>query len=233
MDIIKVKDKYEGSQKAFEIISKARLNGARVFGLATGSSPLELYKELRESSIDFLDSISINLDEYVGLSKEDQQSYWTFMCQQLFSVKPFKKSYIPNGKAKDLTAEAKRYDEIIQQYPIDLQILGIGNNGHIGFNEPKTPFTSTTHIVELTDSTIETNQRFFAKKEDVPTKAISMGIKSIMSAKKILLLAWGEAKAKAIEEMVNGPVAENMPASILQKHQEVVIILDEAAGSKL
>ncbi|MDR1473279.1 MAG: glucosamine-6-phosphate deaminase [Lactobacillales bacterium] len=233
MDIIKVKDKYKGSQKAFEIISKVHLNGARVFGLATGSSPLELYRELRESSIDFSDSISINLDEYVGLSKEDKQSYWTFMCQQLFSVKPFKKSYIPNGKAKDLAAEAKRYDEIIQQYPIDLQILGIGNNGHIGFNEPKTPFTSTTHIVELTDSTIEANRRFFAKKEDVPTKAISMGIKSIMSAKKILLLAWGEAKAKAIEEMVKGPVAENMPASILQKHQEIVIILDEAAGSKL
>ncbi|MDR0690899.1 MAG: glucosamine-6-phosphate deaminase [Streptococcaceae bacterium] len=233
MKIIKVNDKYEGSKKAFKIIEEVHLNGARVFGLATGSSPLELYKELRESSIDFTDSISINLDEYIGLSKDDKQSYWTFMCQQLFSVKSFKKSYIPNGRAKDLAAEAKRYDEIIQQYPIDLQILGIGNNGHIGFNEPKTPFSSTTHIVELTDSTIEANRRFFAEKEAVPTKAISMGIKSIMSAQKILLLAWGKAKAEAIEAMVKGPIVEDMPASILQKHQDVVFILDKAAGSKL
>ncbi|MDR1522323.1 MAG: glucosamine-6-phosphate deaminase [Streptococcaceae bacterium] len=233
MKIIKVKDKYEGSKKAFKLIKEAHLNGSKVFGLATGSTPLELYKELCESSINFLDSISINLDEYVGLSKGDKQSYWTFMYQHLFIIKPFKKSYIPNGKAVDLAAEAKRYDGVIKDNPIDLQILGIGNNGHIGFNEPKTSFALTTHIVQLTNSTIEANQRFFAKKEDVPTKAISMGIKSIMNAKKILLLAWGEIKAKAIESMIKGPVVKDIPSSILQKHQDVVVILDEAAGSKL
>jgi glucosamine-6-phosphate deaminase len=233
MKVIKVADKLEGSKKAFEILNNAHNNGAKVFGLATGSTPTELYRELRESDIDFSDAVSINLDEYVGLNEEDEQSYRTFMKEQLFAAKPFKESYVPNGKADDEQAEAKHYDAIIAEHPIDIQILGLGHNGHIGFNEPGTPFASTTHVVDLTESTIEANKRFFDKVEDVPRKAISMGIASIMGAKEIVLMAWGEDKAEAVKAMVEGPITEDFPASILQNHKDVIIIVDEAAASLL
>jgi glucosamine-6-phosphate deaminase len=233
LKIIKVKDKIEGSQKAFEIMTESMANGSKVFGLATGSTPTELYKNFRESDVDFSNMISINLDEYVGLDENDEQSYRTFMKQQLFGEKPFKMSYVPNGKASDLEEEAKRYDAIIQEHPIDIQILGLGTNGHIGFNEPGTPFESTTHVVQLTNSTIQANKRFFEKEEDVPTTAVSMGIDSIFGAKEILLMAWGEDKAPAVKAMIEGEINEDMPASILQKHNDVVVIIDEAAASLL
>ncbi|MDR3156589.1 MAG: glucosamine-6-phosphate deaminase [Lactobacillales bacterium] len=233
MKILKTEDRVKGSKKAFFEFQNAYEKGAKVFGLATGSTPIELYRELRESRMDFSNLISINLDEYVGLDGKDKQSYRTFMYEQLFCAKPFKESFVPNGKASDLVVETKRYDEILQKYPIDLQILGIGNNGHIGFNEPGTSFSSMTHIVKLTDSTIQANQHFFEKQEDVPTMAISMGIKSITDAKKILLLAWGEAKADAIKAMIEGEMTEEVPASVLQRHSDVVVIVDDAAGSKL
>ncbi|SJZ54671.1 glucosamine-6-phosphate deaminase [Pilibacter termitis] len=233
MQIIRVKDKHEGSLKAFEMIKEGIANGAKVLGLATGSTPEELYAEIRKSDLDFSEMISINLDEYVGLNEDDEQSYRTFMRQHLFDAKPFKESFVPNGKASDLEAEARHYDEIISTHPIDIQILGLGQNGHIGFNEPATPFDSTTHIVDLTESTINANKRFFDKVEDVPTKAVSMGIHSIFTAKEIILMAWGEAKADAVKAMVNGEITEEMPASILQKHENVVVIVDEEAASKL
>lgn len=233
MKIIKVKNQIEGAQIGFDIFKQALENDAKVFGLATGSTPIKLYEVLRNSDLDFSNSISINLDEYLGLSGDNPQSYRYFMTQQLFNQKPFQHSYVPDGVKTDTALATKEYDQIIDKHPIDLQLLGIGRNGHIGFNEPGTSFESKTHVVDLQPSTIEANARFFEKPEDVPTQAISMGIASVMSAKHILLMAYGESKAEAISKMINGPVTEEMPASILQKHNSVTIIVDEAAANKL
>lgn len=208
-------------------------NGAKVLGLATGSTPETLYKEMTSSDLDFSDMVSVNLDEYVGLGGDDDQSYRYFMNDQLFNKKPFKETYVPNGKAADLEAECVHYESIIDSHPIDIQILGIGQNGHIGFNEPGTPLDSLTHVVELTESTINANKRNFEKVEDVPTRAVSMGIGSIMKGKKMILIAYGEAKADAIKGMIDGPVSVDLPASALQNHPDVVVIVDEAAASKL
>lgn len=232
MTIIKVKNKQEGGKKAFELIKEAHEKGAEVFGLATGSTPETLYEELRNSRLDFTDKTAINLDEYVGLASDHPQSYYTFMKEHLFNTKPFKETHIPDGLA-DEKEEPKRYDEVIAQNPIDVQILGIGTNAHIGFNEPGTPFDSTTHKVKLTQDTIEANKRYFDSEEDVPRSAYSMGIDSIMSAKKIILMAYGENKAQAIADTVHGPITEAVPSSILQQHGDVTLILDEAAASKL
>ncbi|GCF95158.1 glucosamine-6-phosphate deaminase [Enterococcus florum] len=233
MKVIRVKDAQEGGKKAFELIKDGMANGAKVLGLATGSTPETLYQEMTASDLDFSDMTSVNLDEYVGLGGDDVQSYRYFMNDRLFNKKPFKETFVPNGKAEDLAAEAKHYDQIIAEHPIDIQILGIGRNGHIGFNEPGTSFSETTHEVELTESTIEANKRNFDKVEDVPTRAMSMGIGSIMPSKEIILMAFGEDKADAIKGMIEGPVTEEMPASVLQKHSNVTVIIDEAAASKL
>lgn len=233
MEIIRVKNADEGGKKAFELIEAAIDNGAKVLGLATGSTPETLYQNMIRSQRDYSHMISINLDEYVGLSGDDLQSYRVFMNQHLFNIKPFKESFVPNGKAGDLQAECARYDKVIAENPIDVQILGIGQNGHIGFNEPGTSFDSQTHVVELTESTINANKRFFDKVEDVPTQAISMGIGSIMKAKKIILAAYGENKADAVKGMIDGAVTEDLPASVLQNHPDVVVIVDEAAAAKI
>lgn len=233
MEVITSKDKKTASKKAFELLQEDIKNGAKVFGLATGSTPEDLYTELRHSDVDFSESISINLDEYVGLSPEDPQSYRYFMEEHLFKAKPFKKSYLPDGVAKDLDAECKHYDQIIAEHPIDSQILGIGRNGHIGFNEPGTDFGVTTHVVELTESTIEANKRYFDKVGDVPTHALSMGIASILKTKHIYLLAFGKEKAEAVKGMIEGPVTTHVPASVLQNHPNVTVILDEDAASLL
>ncbi|MBF8807419.1 MAG: glucosamine-6-phosphate deaminase [Enterococcus lacertideformus] len=233
MEIIRVNNAEEGGKKAFEIIKKGMENGAKVLGLATGSTPITLYKEMTSSDLDFSDMTSVNLDEYVGLGGSDEQSYRHFMNSQLFDKKPFKETYVPNGKAEDLEAACKEYDEIIDKHPIDIQILGIGQNGHIGFNEPGAPFDGTTSVVDLTESTINANTRFFEKAEDVPTKAVSMGIGSILKGKEIVLLAYGENKADAIKGMIEGPITPEMPASALQNHANVVVIIDDAAASKL
>ncbi|EOH88800.1 glucosamine-6-phosphate deaminase [Enterococcus villorum] len=233
MEIIRVKNAEEGGKKAFEIIKKGMENGAKVLGLATGSTPITLYKEMTSSDLDFSDMTSVNLDEYVGLGGSDEQSYRHFMNSQLFDKKPFKETYVPNGKAEDLETACKEYDDIIEKHPIDIQILGIGQNGHIGFNEPGAPFDGTTSVVDLTESTINANKRFFDKAEDVPTKAVSMGIGSILKGKEIVLLAYGENKADAIKGMIKGPITAEMPASALQNHDNVVVIIDEAAASKL
>ena len=233
MKVIRVKDANEGGQKAFEIIKDGMENGVKVLGLATGSTPETLYKEMTTSDLDFSDMTSVNLDEYVGLDGSDDQSYRYFMNDHLFNKKPFKETFVPNGKAEDLEAECKRYDEVIAEHPLDLQVLGIGRNGHIGFNEPGTPFDVTTHVVELTESTIEANKRYFDKVEDVPTHALSMGIGSIMQSKKILLMAFGTDKADAIKGMIDGEVTVDLPASVLQNHADVTVIIDEDAASKL
>lgn len=231
MEIIRLKDAQEGGKKAFELVKEEVEKDAKVFGLATGSTPETFYKELINSSLDFSDKISINLDEYIGLSGTDDQSYRYFMNEHLFNKKPFKESYVPNGKAEDLEAECRHYDQIISENPIDVQILGIGQNGHIGFNEPGTPFDTSTHVVKLTESTINANKRNFENVNDVPTHALSMGIGSIMKAKKIILLAYGKAKAEAIKGMVEGEITPDLPASVLQNHPDVVVIVDEEAAS--
>ncbi|MGX7329264.1 glucosamine-6-phosphate deaminase [Enterococcus bulliens] len=233
MKLIQVNNAVEGGKKAFELVQNAMDNGLQTMGLATGSTPETLYQEMVASDLDFSALTSVNLDEYVGLSATDSQSYHMYMHEHLFAKKPFKESYIPNGKAEDLNQECQRYEEILTNHPVDLQILGIGRNGHIGFNEPDTPFDTPTHVVELTESTIKANQRYFDKIEDVPTRAISMGIQSIMQSKAIVLLAFGKSKAQAIKGMIEGPITEDLPASVLQKHPNVTIIADEDATCEL
>ncbi|MDR2660591.1 MAG: glucosamine-6-phosphate deaminase [Lactobacillaceae bacterium] len=233
MEIKIVKDNLEGDQAAFEVFKDEYQKQANVFGLATGSTPLGLYKKIIESDLDFSDKISINLDEYVGLDANHEQSYAYFMQKNLFNQKPFKKSYIENGTAKDLDQEIIRYENIIKNNSIDLQILGLGNNGHIAFNEPGTDFNSKTHVVDLTESTIVANSRFFTDKSQVPKQALTMGLFTIMKAKKILLIAYGQNKAEAVFNAIKKPINKNVPASILQEHENVIFILDEKAASLL
>lgn len=232
IDIIVVKDAQEGGKKAFEIIKEALEEDLKVIGLPTGGTPETMYAELRASDLDFSEVVAINLDEYIGLDAAHPQSYEYFMNEHLFNEKTFKETHIPDGLAP-ADKETRRYNEVLIHNPIDLQVLGIGTNGHLGFNEPGTSFESLTEKVELTDETIEANQRFFDHVEDVPKSAYSMGLASIMSADKIVLLAYGENKAEAVANAVNGPVTKDVPASILQKHDNVVFILDEEAASQL
>ena len=169
----------------------------------------------------------------MGLTDDNDQSYHYFMQENLFRAKSFKESFLPNGLASDLQEETRRYDQVIAEHPIDFQILGIGHNGHIGFNEPGTSFDVTTHVVNWTEDTIKANSRFFDSIDDVPKQAISMGIQSIMQSKMIVLMAYGQGKADAIKQMIEGPVTEDLPASVLQKHPNVVVIVYEAAASAL
>ena len=233
MKVIRVENQVEGAKVALEILKEKLAQGAKTLGLATGSSPIEFYKQIIASDLDLSELTSVNLDEYVGLSEDNPQSYRYFMNKQLFNKKPFKESFLPNGAVADAEAEVKRYNQVLADHPVDLQILGIGTNGHIGFNEPGTSFDSTVHIVDLEQSTIEANARFFEKIEDVPTQAISMGIRNILDARSIILFAYGAPKAQAIAGTVQGQVTEVVPASALQSHKDVVIIADKEALSSL
>ncbi|ABJ56586.1 glucosamine-6-phosphate deaminase [Oenococcus oeni] len=228
-----INSQIEAGQKGLQIFKQAIQQGAQVFGLATGSTPISIYDAITQSDLDFTKFISINLDEYKGLANNHPESYHYFMNKYFFSKKPFAHSYMPNGLADDLKSETKHYDQIIEENPIDLQILGIGRNGHIGFNEPGTSFNSQTHIVNLTDNTIQANSRFFDSIDQVPKQAVSMGIASIMKSKEILIAAYGKEKAQAVKEFIEGPVTEDVPASILQKHPKVTVILDQAAAALL
>lgn len=241
MKIIKAKDYQDMSKKAANIISaQIVMKPDSVIGLATGSSPLGLYKKLVEryenDDLDFSMVKTVNLDEYKGLSGDHPQSYRYFMNQNLFNGIniQIENTHVPNGLEKDSEKAIADYMNIIHSLGgIDLQVLGIGNNGHIGFNEPGAPFEAEVICTDLTDSTIEANKRFFEKKEDVPRQAYTMGIKAIMHARKILLVASGENKAEVIAKAIYGPVTKDVPASILQLHNDVTIICDEAAASKL
>lgn len=211
-----------------------------ILGLATGSSPTSLYKRLIErqktGALSFAQATSFNLDEYVGLSGEHNQSYRYFMNENLFNHIDIDvaKTFVPNGAAKDPNAEAKRYEELIQlSGGIDLQLLGIGINGHIGFNEPLSSLASRTRVKTLTKSTIEANSRFFGADERQPTDAITMGIGTIMDAKQVVLLATGEHKADAVKGCVEGPISASCPASALQMHEHAIVVVDEAAAAKL
>lgn len=202
-------------------------------GLATGSSPLGVYEEWRKDQVDCRHVTTVNLDEYVGLSPDHPHSYHTFMQEHLFDAVDFKESYVPIGNTADPSEESDRYEALVRKLGIDIQLLGIGSNGHIAFNEPGTPFDAKTHVTELTESTRIANQRFFDRLGDVPTKAITMGIGTIMEAKKILLVASSERKAQAIRDMMEGPATTACPATILQRHADVMVVLDEEAASLL
>ncbi|WP_407887248.1 glucosamine-6-phosphate deaminase [Levilactobacillus sp. N40-8-2] len=233
MNVQIVSDKLAGGQAGFNVFQQAIDNGAKVLGLATGSTPVTIYEQLVASDLDFSQLTSVNLDEYVGLNADHPQSYHYFMQHHLFNQKPFANSYVPDGSNPDAVVATHQYDQIIAENPIDLQLLGLGQNGHIGFNEPGTDPQSTTHKVALTASTIAANARFFDDAEEVPRYAYSMGIGSILQAKQILIVAYGEAKAAAVAAMIQGPVTPDVPASYLQTHPNVHVILDEAAASQL
>lgn len=240
MKIIKVKNYEELSRTAATIIAGTILSKPDcILGLATGSSPVGTYDQLaamyEDGILDFSHVKSVNLDEYVGLDGSNDQSYRYFMNKNLFEKVDIRMeaTHVPSGAVKS-DEEAEQYDaEIKAAGGIDLQLLGIGNNGHIGFNEPLTPFTSMTHIVKLTDSTREANKRFFASIDDVPTHAVTMGIHTVMQAKSIILMAFGEGKAEIIKKTVEGRPEIAVPASLLQLHEDVELYLDEAAASKL
>lgn len=241
MRIVVVRDYEELSKKAANILaSQITLKPNSILGLATGATPVGTYRELvriaHEDDISFSEVVTFNLDEYYGLDKENDQSYYYFMMEHLFhhvNIKP-ENIHIPDGRAKDIDQECTDYEnKIARAGGIDLQLLGIGRNGHIGFNEPDVKFEAETHLVTLDGDTIEANSRFFASLEEVPRQAISMGIKTIMHSRKILLLASGEEKAEIIYNMIYGKITPELPASVLQLHPDVVVLLDEKAASLL
>ncbi len=239
LKIIYSKTKEEAGKAAANIIAKQlKVKPDSVLGLATGSSPIGMYSELitmcKNGKISFKNVKSVNLDEYVGLSPEHDQSYAYFMRKNLFDHVDInlENTNLPSGLATDPEEECKRYDEVVASMGgVDVQVLGIGNNGHIGFNEPADIFPYGTSVVELTESTINANSRFFASRDLVPTKAISMGVGQIMSAEKILLIALGEGKAEILERSLFGDVTPRVPASILRFAKDVTVVADEAALS--
>lgn len=238
MKVIITKDYEELSEKAFEVMADVLKNKPdAVLGLATGSTPIGLYKKMIEDckngGISYKAVKTVNLDEYVGLTADNDQSYRYFMRHNLLDHidVDLNNTNIENGVAPDLKKECERYDAMLDRLPRDVQVLGIGANGHIAFNEPGTPFDSKTHVVDLTENTIQMNSRFFASEADVPRRALTMGLKSIMDAKKILILAVGANKADAVKGMLDGPVDPSLPASILQGHPDCTLIADEAAAA--
>lgn len=239
MIIYEGKDYQEISEKAAQVIaSEITMKPNAVLGLATGSSPVGIYEQLvrwyKEGKLDFSQVTSVNLDEYKGLGPEDDQSYRYFMNQHLFNQVNINKerTYVPDGLEQDSEKACREYDELLQRVGRpDIQVLGIGANGHIGFNEPGEEFCKGTHCVPLTETTIKANARFFASPQDVPGEAYSMGIKNIMSARKILVIVNGEQKAEALYNIVYGPITPHVPGSILQLHDQVTVFADEAALS--
>ena len=241
MQIYRAKDYEDMSKKAANIIaSQIVLHPDCVLGLATGSTPIGAYKNLVEKyeqgDLDFSQVTTVNLDEYKGLPRENDQSYYYFMHDNLFdhvNVKP-ENTHLPDGTKEDSDEECARYEELIRTLGgQDLQLLGLGHNGHIGFNEPDAIFEKATHCVDLQESTIEANKRFFASADDVPKQAYTMGIGTIMQAKKILVVVSGEDKADTVAKAFFGPVTPEVPASILQFHKDVILVADEAALSKV
>lgn len=241
MKIYKAKDYKDMSRKAANIISaQVIMKPNCVLGLATGSTPIGTYDQLVEwynkGDLDFSEVTTVNLDEYKGLPRTNDQSYYYFMHQHLFdrvNIDP-ERTNVPNGMEPDAEKECGRYEELIRSLSgVDLQLLGLGHNGHIGFNEPGEAFEKETHCVDLTESTIEANKRFFASADDVPKQAYTMGIKTIMQAKKILIVVNGENKADIVERAFFGPVTPEVPASILQLHNDVTLVGDEAALAKI
>lgn len=240
MKIVIAKDYADLSARAAEImLGVVRQNPKAVLGLATGTTPLGLYARMiadhKENGTDYSEIRTVNLDEYKGLPKTHEQSYAYFMRKNLFDglgIAP-ESTNIENGMAQDAEEECARYDALLEELPRDIQLLGLGSNGHIAFNEPGTPFGSGTHVVTLAESTINDNARLFENADEVPRKAFTMGIRQIMQAKKILILASGANKSEAVYKLLKGEVTEKVPASVLQLHADCILIADEAAAKKL
>lgn len=241
MKVIVTKDYTQMCKLASRIFAaQITLKPESVLGLATGSTPVGMYNELvemyKEGRVDFSKVRTVNLDEYAGLDGSNDQSYRYFMNHNLFDHINIDKdnTNVPNGVAADLQAECERYEQVVADMGgVDIQLLGIGNNGHIAFNEPCEEFPEKTHIVDLTQNTIEANARFFSSMDEVPKKALTMGIGTIMKAKKIVLLANGAKKAQTIYDTVYGPITPKVPASILRLHTDVTIFADEEAAALL
>lgn len=238
---VMIVDDYEtlSVRAADMMIGIVKANPCAILGLATGTTPLGLYAHMisdhQTNKTDYSRIRTVNLDEYMGLSSAHEQSYAYFMKKNLFDglgVSP-DQTNIENGLAEDETAECARYDALLEQLPRDIQLLGLGSNGHIAFNEPGTPFGSGTHVVALAESTIKDNARLFDNVSEVPRRAYTMGIRQIMQAKKILILASGPNKADAVYKMVKGKVTEDVPASILQLHPDCTLIADRNAATKI
>ncbi len=241
MHILIKKDYDAVSKKAAQLVgAQITLNPKSILGLATGSSPEGMYKNLvdmyKNDIIDFEDIVTFNLDEYLNLNNENNQSYAYYMNKHLFNHVNIKKSNIniPSGVSKDIKKTCQDYDKSIFKYDkIDLQILGIGTNGHIGFNEPDVHFEAGTHLVDLDEETINANSRFFDNVNEVPKQAISMGIRNIMQSKKVVLIATGENKINAVKKMLFEEITPNLPASILQVHNDFTLIVDEVIGDEI
>ncbi|KMK69506.1 glucosamine-6-phosphate deaminase [Bacillus safensis] len=239
MNIIEFESKEQLGKEAAAIIAHAiAAKPDTVLGLATGGTPIDTYKELiqlhQAHQLSFKQTKTINLDEYAGLDPEHENSYMTYMKRHLFDYidLPQSQYFLPNGNAAHLEKECLRYDQLIEDVGgIDLQLLGIGQNGHIGFNEPGTPFNSKTHVVQLDENTRQANARYFSSIDEVPTHAITMGIASILSSKKILLLASGKSKAKVIQYLEQAEIHPDFPASALKLHEDVTVLIDREAGS--
>ncbi len=227
------------SKKAAEIMTElVKNNPNAILGLATGSSPIGMYKQMAidcKNGVSYKNVSTVNLDEYVGLTADHDQSYAYFMRTNLFDHLDIdqKNTNLPCGSAPDAKAECDRYNALLDEMKQDVQVLGLGSNGHIGFNEPGTPFDSLTHLVELTESTIKDNSRLFKSIDEVPRQALSMGIKNIMQAKSILMVVSGKNKAEAVRGMVKGEITPNLPASVLQLHPFVTVVCDKDAASLL
>ena len=238
MEVIITEDYAEMSEVGAKVIIDEMIEkNDLVIGFATGSTPIGMYQQLidacEKQTISFRNVISYNLDEYIGLDVDHEQSYNYFMRDNLFDhidINP-KNINMPMGNGEDHDKLVKEYQDKLNQKQIDIQILGIGANGHVGFNEPGTPFDSHVHVVELTEKTREDNKRFFEKLEDVPEYAITMGIADIMAAKKILVLASGKSKAQAVKTLLEGHKSEDFPASILFDHEDVILVVDKEAMS--
>ncbi len=237
MRIIRVKNYEELSRRAANLfLAQIAMKPDAVLGLATGGSPVGTYREMvaayEKGDVDFSEVTTINLDEYRGIPKKHEQSYWYFMQEHLFEHVNVRADhiFIPNGEDQDGERACREYDQLIKRVGgIDMQLLGIGLDGHIGFNEPADCFEINTHLVNLTDSTIEANKRFFHSRDEVPKQAYTMGIRPIMQAKKVVMIASGQQKASILKKAFTGPVTSTVPASILQIHPDFTLIADEEA----
>jgi glucosamine-6-phosphate deaminase len=227
MTVITVEEPKQAAQHVLEIIKDQLDEGKlNVLGLATGSTMIPIYETLVNSELSFGDVTAFNLDEYVGLEAGNKNSYAFFMNEHLFSKKNFKRTYIPDGVAENFEDECTLYEKLFREFPLDVQLLGIGENGHIAFNEPGTSFDSVTHVATLTDSTLGANSTFFENDEPIPTTALTMGIASVLAAKKIILIALGERKRFALERLLEGKVTVDYPVTALVGHDDVTVITD-------
>ena len=240
MKICRAKDYNDMSRKAANLISAQIIMKPNcVLGLATGSTPVGTYRQLVEwyekGDLDFSEVMTANLDEYKGLTRENPQSYYYFMNENLFGKVNINKTrtFLPDGTEPDSKTACENYNEILRAVgDVDLQLLGLGHNGHIGFNEPGESFSTETHCIDLSEQTIKANARFFETLEEVPRQAYTMGVKTIMSARRILIIVSGEDKAEIVKRAFFGPITPQVPASILQLHRNVTLVADEAALSK-